>query len=312
MKLETFTDIDAFAESNAQIDGRFLPSGETGSFWRSETLRVGECVMQRAFTISGLIAEGVGSADGYSFYMPLVGGSLITSGVDMTDDAISVNEPGAEFRTSIASEAVWHLLFVPKRLIEVECGLGRDYRPYRYRITRQRRLADWVRGVFHRVISAVSANPMVEGTPAMTMLESDLKSALTPLVELANIRATSADSGKVGQHPSKHDILWSAQAYIDEREGHPIHVSELAAQANVSERTLRNVFNAFYRTGPCTYLFLRQLQNVHEELLKSSPDATTVTNTLTKWGIWEFGRFAGRYKRHYGEHPHQTLHRAVI
>jgi AraC family ethanolamine operon transcriptional activator len=35
-----------------------------------------------------------------------------------------------------------------------------------------------------------------------------------------------------------------------------------------------------------------------------------VADVLTRHGIWEFGRFAGRYYRHFGELPSQTLSRA--
>jgi len=35
-----------------------------------------------------------------------------------------------------------------------------------------------------------------------------------------------------------------------------------------------------------------------------------VTEILAGMGIWEFGRFAGRYRRHFGELPSETLRRA--
>ena len=35
----------------------------------------------------------------------------------------------------------------------------------------------------------------------------------------------------------------------------------------------------------------------------------SVADILTRHGIWEFGRFAARYRRHFGELPSQTLRR---
>jgi AraC family ethanolamine operon transcriptional activator len=35
-----------------------------------------------------------------------------------------------------------------------------------------------------------------------------------------------------------------------------------------------------------------------------------VAEVLVGHGIWEFGRFAGRYRAHFGELPSQTLLRA--
>ena len=53
---------------------------------------------------------------------------------------------------------------------------------------------------------------------------------------------------------------------------------------------------------------------VDQELHGLGPLATFVqpgvTDILAAMGIWEFGRFAGRYRRHFGELPSETLKRA--
>lgn len=99
---------------------------------------------------------------------------------------------------------------------------------------------------------------------------------------------------------------------LDQREDQPLHVSELATLVGVSERTLRRAFNEYFCVGPRTYLLLRQLHQVHRDLLASHPEQTTVTDVLTRWGVWELGRFAGRYKRDFGEPPSRTLRRPPI
>ena len=58
---------------------------------------------------------------------------------------------------------------------------------------------------------------------------------------------------------------------------------------------------------------LRFVQHCHivRRLLtaRQEPDAT-VAAVLSGRGIWEFGRFAGRYRQHFGELPSETLERA--
>ena len=89
----------------------------------------------------------------------------------------------------------------------------------------------------------------------------------------------------------------------------PVHVSELAQAVGVSERSLRTAFNECYQIGPRRYLQLRQLHGIRRDLVAAGLDETTVTDVMTRWGIWEFGRCAGIYRGDFGELPSETLRR---
>jgi AraC family ethanolamine operon transcriptional activator len=54
------------------------------------------------------------------------------------------------------------------------------------------------------------------------------------------------------------------------------------------------------------YVLLRQLHAVRRGLLAASEDST-VSAILVRHGIWDHGRFAARYRRHFGEAPSATL-----
>ena len=84
-------------------------------------------------------------------------------------------------------------------------------------------------------------------------------------------------------------------------------VGELAAYAEVPERTLRTTFNEYYGVGPVRYLQLKQIHQVHCELRAADPEELSVTGVLMRHGQWEFGRFAARYHQLYGELPSETL-----
>jgi transcriptional regulator GlxA family with amidase domain len=56
------------------------------------------------------------------------------------------------------------------------------------------------------------------------------------------------------------------------------------------------------------YLRTVRMQRVREDLLKAC-DGDTVSAIATRWGFFEFGRFAGQYRKLYGETPSETLRR---
>jgi transcriptional regulator GlxA family with amidase domain len=96
---------------------------------------------------------------------------------------------------------------------------------------------------------------------------------------------------------------------LEQREGQHAAVGELAAASDVSERTLRNAFKDYFGVSPARYLRLRQLHQAYRALRAADPDEAMVSKILPQHGVWEFGRFAERYQRHFGELPSQTLHR---
>jgi len=94
---------------------------------------------------------------------------------------------------------------------------------------------------------------------------------------------------------------------LEERDRQHIAVPELAGLVGVSERTLRRAFNEYYGIGPVGYLQLRKLHQVHHALQAAELEETTVASVLFQHGVWELGRFASRYRQHFGELPSETL-----
>ncbi len=45
-------------------------------------------------------------------------------------------------------------------------------------------------------------------------------------------------------------------------------------------------------------------------LATTEPGGMTVSDAGLHWGFWELGRFAGQYRRLFGELPSETLSRA--
>jgi AraC family ethanolamine operon transcriptional activator len=86
--------------------------------------------------------------------------------------------------------------------------------------------------------------------------------------------------------------------------------ADLARDVGVTSRTLLRTFQDAYGMPPKQYLMLRELHVVRRSLRDGGGEDDTVADILTRHGVWEFGRFAGRYRQLFGELPSETLRRA--
>ncbi len=106
----------------------------------------------------------------------------------------------------------------------------------------------------------------------------------------------------------RHDIIRRSRELLEERgTEQPVNVVQLATAVDVSERTLRTAFKEYFGVGPVRYLRLRRLHQVHRALRAADPKTVAVSDVLVQHGEWQFGRFASRYRRLFGELPSETL-----
>ncbi len=98
---------------------------------------------------------------------------------------------------------------------------------------------------------------------------------------------------------------------LEENPDQAIHIPELCAKIRVAERTLRICCQEHLGVSPKRYLLLRRMHLSRRALDRASAGTTTVTEVATRYGFWQFGRFASEYKALYGETPSATLHRAA-
>ena len=90
----------------------------------------------------------------------------------------------------------------------------------------------------------------------------------------------------------------------------PLAVVELAGKVGVSQRTLNYAFQDAFDMNPCTYLQLHRLNAAHRELIRTDPQATSITDIAFKWGFNNAGRFSPLHKKIFDEKPSETLSRA--
>jgi AraC-like DNA-binding protein len=89
----------------------------------------------------------------------------------------------------------------------------------------------------------------------------------------------------------------------------PFYVLEIAEAIGTSVRSLSACCQAQLGMGPKKYLLLRRMNLARQALSMGDPCVTRVTDVATRYGFWQFGRFAVEYKSLFGESPSATLRR---
>ena len=86
---------------------------------------------------------------------------------------------------------------------------------------------------------------------------------------------------------------------------------DLVVATGVPERTLRDGFQKYVGVSPSGYIQISRLSRARARLMHPEGPDTTVTRIAASVGMWDFGRFAKRYRTAFGESPSQTLARAT-
>ena len=150
---------------------------------------------------------------------------------------------------------------------------------------------------------AETAPEIIANADAARGLEQALVQAL---VDCLGYREGRQITVAQGQHAIVMRRFWRV---VEENPEQPLYIPEICKAIRVSDRTLRMVCQEHLGMGPKRYLLLRRMHLARRALREASPEATTVTDTATRFGFWQLGRFAVEYQSLFGESPSATLRR---
>lgn len=83
-------------------------------------------------------------------------------------------------------------------------------------------------------------------------------------------------------------------------------IVDVCRQAAVSQRTLQYCFLDVLQLTPVAYLRIARLHRVRADLRNSTAPGLKVGDVATRWGFWHLSKFAGDYRRLFGELPSET------
>lgn len=296
----TFDDFDAWGET---VSGASLSmvcdSVETFS-WTLGIFELGGVVLQMAAEGGGNLCYGANTHAGTTLFVPLTHAhGHVVNGIGLDDDSLFAIPPGADFSIRVRRRAhAWCSIALPvddaiaartpATSARLSCPTG-TVRALRDRVT--------------AIAAAVGAQPA--GSAAHSRAGADLLDAVRACLPGSLHAHTPA-----GRPPlDRRAIIRRSMAAIAAAPNLPT-AADLAGHVGVSGRTLLRVFQETYGVAPKQYLLLRELHRIRQILAAGCPDDTTVGDVLVRNGIWEFGRFAGRYRARFGELPSETLRRA--
>jgi AraC family ethanolamine operon transcriptional activator len=297
-----FDDFDAWGDAVSGAHLRLVCDRVETRRWTLGIVKLGPVVLQMATEGGGNACYGGNTHDGATLFLPLTHPhEHVTNGESLDDDSLFAIPHGADFRICVRRRAhAWCSIALPN--VAVPGGAT---------ATTSTRVACHDGGVrrLRQIVEQIGVNliPLDADSPAHELAGATVLSAA-----LDCWPKTSPTPAAVGRpRLDRAEIIRRSMTAIEEAGAVLPSVNHLASSVGVTDRTLLRVFEENFGASPRTYLALRRLHAVRRSLLRERAPDSTVADVLIRHGIWEFGRFAARYRRQFGETPSETLSRAI-
>jgi len=314
IEFNAYCDFDAFSKDVRHIDGWMLLKDPMRTLWTNRHIELCGIHVQIGSSGSGFIFEGRSSSKGYLVYLPLTQFSEhAVNGFVLDEYSILLLRPGSDVCLSVKGPHEWCSIFVPMRNLpeygNQQHSLTVDERPGCSVVRVTPDIAHQVRSLVHDIESAACSKLNFQLTPAAAIAAEE---AVTLVVSFI-LEGRAAGRTRNGRSLiSRQEVIRRCKQMHEENNGRRVKVADMAAKTGVSERTLETVFNEYFGVGAAHYFQLRRFRQINMALHDAQANWETVAEILGRHGEWQSGRFAGRYRRLYGESPSQTLRRQQL
>jgi AraC-like DNA-binding protein len=236
------------------------------------------------------------------------GPTLLQDGLEMHPSTIIRWGPGAEFYQRSSGSAHLGTMSLPVEAIAPlgEAMAGVDLTPPRDALVVTPSPSAMVK--LQRLHAA--AGDLAENAPEIIANPDAARGLEHALIE-ALVGCLASGGGRENSLAQGHHaiVMRRFRRVVEENPEEPLYIPDICKAIRVSERTLRICCQEHLGMGPKRYLVVRRMHLARRTLRQSAPDATSVTDTATRFGFWQLGRFAVEYHALFGEAPSATLHR---
>jgi AraC family transcriptional regulator, ethanolamine operon transcriptional activator len=308
-----FKDFDEFADAIHGIAGRFVPTARPEADWWVQVVPVGRVAIQQIQIGGASTFAGVGTDNALTIGIPLGKSKRIRiDGQPLDDDSFILVRKGQPFTFAARQTTRWAGITVPldHPCLSDELLTSLSPRAPYARATHNRAHLDLVartRTLVLRLCTRYGGVACLDAAAAHAA-EEEVMVITSQLLE-ASSRAVPKRTGR--PQFSRDRVIARALCFIEERRGEPLLIQDLCGATQVSERTLRTIFQEHFGVGPMRLLKVRELREIRCALLSSDASDHTVTKIAARFGVWDFSLFARNYKALFGETPLQTLRSGV-
>lgn len=298
--MRSFDDFDAWGDAVSGASLRLVCDAVEQYAWTLGVVQLGDVVLQVAAEGGGNLCYGANTHDGPTVFVPLtLATEQVVNAEPLDEDSLFFIPRGADFRIRVRRHAhAWCSIALPPTALAQAAAMnvsGRISCPPGAVPRLRRRVVDIANALADR--SGTSEAHRVAGCDLLETLDDCLPGPIRGRVATGRPRLDRAA------------IIRRAMDAIESALAVPT-ASDLATLVGVTDRTLLRAFRESYGVPPKRYLMLRELHRIRRSLLAGAAEDATVADLLARHGIWEFGRFAARYRTQFGELPSETLRRS--
>lgn len=309
---ETFSDLEDMAAAMRNAAVELIPL-DCGASFRAELIQVDlDLLTVQAHTgIPPHLTRSTMAPDVHPFVLLRKGGPCSFNGHTMYDSEVLHYRPGAEHFAHVTRPVAPAMIALPGARVAERWPVLTGSEPPRFAGACEvlRPEPGRLRHLLELIDTTIEIGMERPATFDIPEERRRLAEAIETTLILAVHEARHTSVSEAGSETYGR-IVARADDVLRRRVDEPVYVAELCEALQVPERTLRRAFERTFAISPIRYLKLRRLGLVRRALCASDPAHTRVSDVASRYGFWEMGRFAGEYRRLFGEKPSETLRKA--
>jgi len=299
----TYRDPEQLAEAMGQgyADLRFTPIG-TGPFQATLVNRqVGKLLCWRG-TMTPAINHSISAAD-QALVIFLDEGSppMSRNGVTITEGDLVVVPPNVDCDTRIREGSSWGAVALPA------ADLDRGHRLES--VPLPARLLAELRRLHRNAMRAASFDP-AKGRWSEDRLRffEDRRRYFEDQLRYGVLDCLAPQRQAVWINGSnERRVIRRFEELVDANRDWPLTMADICEEVGTTPRSLRRYCENHFGMGPREYIGHHRLNLARRDLARGDPSETTVADIALRYGFTGHGRFAGEYRRAFGETPSETL-----